>query len=315
MVQNNSLPLVSIVVVTYNSSSTILETLDSIKAQTYRNIELIVSDDHSTDNTREIVSVWVGVNKDRFVHSELVTTDKNTGVAGNLNRGVEQTHGEWIKIFAADDLLISTAVEEFVNFVQCDSQIRICISDLKLYTDEGVVSDKTREIYNNHFRCAQETYEQQLNRIKYEMRFAGPGILFQRSLYDEVGGFQVKYPYDEEWPFFYNVLKKGVRIYPIEKKLIKYRISSDSACRKKENNGLSSRRVFFSNYDFFFDYPFHDLINDRRYLLAWHMYLCYHALKFKYDSNNTLLSKVWGRIYLLFSPWAYLKALRIVGRY
>ncbi len=52
-------PLVSIIVITYNSSKYVLETLESAKAQTYQNIELIVSDDGSTDNTIEICKIWI----------------------------------------------------------------------------------------------------------------------------------------------------------------------------------------------------------------------------------------------------------------
>jgi len=78
MVQNNSLPLVSIVVVTYNSSSTILETLDSIKAQTYRNIELIVSDDHSTDNT----IIRTGLSLPIFLKQRLTQESPKTVIEG-----------------------------------------------------------------------------------------------------------------------------------------------------------------------------------------------------------------------------------------
>lgn len=69
-------PLVSVSIITYNSSSTILETLDSIYSQSYQNIELIVSDDCSTDNTVEICKKWIDEHKDRFVRVELLTVEK-----------------------------------------------------------------------------------------------------------------------------------------------------------------------------------------------------------------------------------------------
>lgn len=56
-------PLVSVSVITYNSAKTVLETLESIKAQTYQNLELIVSDDCSTDNTVELCRNWIEQNK------------------------------------------------------------------------------------------------------------------------------------------------------------------------------------------------------------------------------------------------------------
>ena len=59
-------PLVSIIVITYNSSKYVLETLESAKAQTYENIELIISDDGSTDDTIKICKNWLEKNQDRF---------------------------------------------------------------------------------------------------------------------------------------------------------------------------------------------------------------------------------------------------------
>ena len=87
-------PLVSVVVITYNSSKYILECLDSIYNQTYQKIELIISDDCSKDNTVEICRDWLAVNDDRFLGTNLVLSEINTGVSANCNRGVHVSHGE-----------------------------------------------------------------------------------------------------------------------------------------------------------------------------------------------------------------------------
>ena len=98
-------PLVSIVVVTYNSSEFVLETLESAKIQTYKNIELIVTDDCSKDNTLEIVKDWVDKNKDSFIHTLVLEATVNTGISGNCNRGCNASKGEYIKTIAGDDTL------------------------------------------------------------------------------------------------------------------------------------------------------------------------------------------------------------------
>ena len=103
-------PLVSIIVITYNSSKYVLETLESAKAQTYQNIELIVSDDCSIDNTVEICKEWIEKDKERFVRTELITAEKNTGIPANCNRGVKAAQGEWVKLIAGDDMIIYTSV-------------------------------------------------------------------------------------------------------------------------------------------------------------------------------------------------------------
>ena len=64
-----SSPLVSIVVITYNSSKYVLDTLQSVYNQTYKNLELIISDDCSSDNTVAIVEKWLIDNGNRFVES------------------------------------------------------------------------------------------------------------------------------------------------------------------------------------------------------------------------------------------------------
>ncbi|KAA6320476.1 putative glycosyltransferase EpsE, partial [termite gut metagenome] len=101
----NEQPLVSIVVITYNSSKYVLETLESAKVQTYQNIELIVSDDCSTDDTVDVCQNWLDENKERFVRTELLIVLKNTGVSANCNRGYKVAKGEWIKGVAGDDML------------------------------------------------------------------------------------------------------------------------------------------------------------------------------------------------------------------
>src|SRR5690606_12047202 len=107
-------PLVSVVVITYNSAKYVLATLESIKAQTYQNIELIVSDDCSNDDTVEICRSWMVENCERFIRTELITTEKNKGIPANCNRGVTASQGLWIKIIAGDDLLLPNCISHNV---------------------------------------------------------------------------------------------------------------------------------------------------------------------------------------------------------
>ena len=81
-------PTVTVAITTYNSESYVLETLASIKDQTYPKLALIVSDDASKDNTLEKVNNWLslGNNKERFEKIQVITVPENTGVSANCNR-------------------------------------------------------------------------------------------------------------------------------------------------------------------------------------------------------------------------------------
>ena len=116
-------PLVSIPIVTYNSATYIIETLESVKNQTYQNIELIVSDDCSTDDTVAKCREWIEINKERFGRAEVLTAERNTGVSTNLNRAEAACKGEWVKFLDGDDLLLPTCVEDYIEYVSAHPEI------------------------------------------------------------------------------------------------------------------------------------------------------------------------------------------------
>mgnify|MGYP002655259940 CR=1 FL=1 len=91
-------PTVTILVVTYNSAEFVIDTLESIRRQSWATLQLIIADDGSKDNTLQLCSNWLQEHQQRFIDCKLVTTEKNTGTCGNLNRGLQYVNGEWIKI-------------------------------------------------------------------------------------------------------------------------------------------------------------------------------------------------------------------------
>lgn len=306
---------VSVVVITYNSSKTVIDTLNSIKNQTYPNIELIITDDKSNDNTIKICEDWLKVYGDRFVNYKLLKSEINTGVAGNNNRGMRATTCEWIKTIAGDDMLVPTALDEFVSYIDENPDVRVCMSNLELFSNEGPIPLQVYNDYDYCYNCLSEPYDLQLKRIKRELKLAGPGLFIQRSLFNEIGGFSEEYPLGEEWPFYYKIIKGGNRIYAIDKKLVLYRISTSSLCRSKQGNGLRNPKLFYSGYRFFFDYPFRDLLNEHKYFLAWDYYLSLNAEKIRYDTNNSSISKIWCRMCKFLSPYAYLRELNLVEKF
>lgn len=306
-------PVVSVVVATYNSAGTVLETLESIKAQTYNNIELIVSDDCSQDNTIEVVNQWIIENKSRFVHAELVTIEKNTGVSGNFRRGIAKSHGEWIKSIAGDDLLIPTAIEEYVSFIKTNPEnIRMCVCDVECFAADGrmeIIDKNVVYRYQQYFEKEKENYVQQKKRIISECVFVGPTYFYSRELYNEIGGFKEKYGCAEEWPFVYEVIKRGNRIFAIEKKLVRYRVQSGTLTQSPIH-GLPNRRYFDGVYKFFIEKRFVTLILAGRPLTAWHNALYCWSVKWRYHIKSEKNQVLIKRFLMMFSPLTYIHKLQ-----
>lgn len=274
--------LVSIIVIAYNSGKYILETLESALLQTYKHIELVISDDCSTDNTLEICNEWLARNGKRFFRSQIVTTPINTGVAANANRGINASSGRWIKPLAGDDALINTAISDFVSFVET-SNSKICVSKLLLFGSGPEVLRNTQVEYDRYYQTLQETQEQQLNRICKEMCVPGPGEFFSRQLYDEVGGFDERFPFCEEWPFFHGVLKRGYRILLLDKPLVRYRIHERSLCR---TDGRGDKRVFDSVRAYFVCERRRQLLERGMVFQAAKQTIRYYCVKAGHETNQ-----------------------------
>lgn len=106
----SSQPLVSVVMPAWNAEATILNALQSVAAQTYRNLEIIIVDDGSADATGELAKEFcAGDPRARLVRR------RNGGPAAARNTGIEEARGEWIALIDADDLWHPTKVEKQVS--------------------------------------------------------------------------------------------------------------------------------------------------------------------------------------------------------
>lgn len=225
----NTNPLVSIMVITYNSSEFVLETLESAKCQTYRNIELVVSDDCSTDNTVEICRAWIQENKERFVRAEIIASDANTGISGNSNRAIAACQGEWIKGIAGDDLLLSNCITDFVDYMMStESSAQIFFSKAQRFYQkngekrlEDVFPDF--EIKTFFTSSVQEQFEKLLkwNFLPAPTAFYSKD-LFMRCPYNEI------YRFMEDYPQWLRLTHDGVKLSFLDKVTVMYRLSQAS---------------------------------------------------------------------------------------
>jgi alpha-1,3-rhamnosyltransferase len=256
-------PLVSIVVVTYNSSKYVLETLESVKAQAYQNIELIVSDDCSVDNTLETCRMWIENNKERFVKAEIVVVQKNTGIASNCNRGLEASEGEWVKFIAGDDTLFDNCIEVFIKQISMQPEIEVLFSNI-------AINGNCKEPSDNFISFFKLESRSQFLKILEGNILAACSLFIKRETLLLNGGFNEKYPMLEDFPLFISLLKNKYRFYFTTEYLVNYRLHSNGISNRTQINTVYNSSVYYyfkevlmsinNMYMFFFHYKLENLL-------------------------------------------------------
>jgi len=118
--------LVSVIIPTYNRSKTILKTLESVKNQTYRPVEIIVVDDGSKDNTEKIVSNWIKHNLS-FDLTAIYISQLNKGAPIARNMGLMSSKGRFVQFLDSDDILYPEKFTVQVNDLLANkSSISVC---------------------------------------------------------------------------------------------------------------------------------------------------------------------------------------------
>ena len=309
---------VSIVIITYNQSKYIFDTLESTRLQTYQNIELIISDDCSTDDTVEICTAWLKKNSKRFFNTKIIISPQNTGTAINCNRGVNASTGKWIKLLAGDDSLPPESVAEYIDFMTIE-KCNICCCKLKLFGEDQNFIKKTEPDYNKFYTMIDKNFKYQKKMNARELFIPGPGLFFLKNLFDTVNGFDEKYPFAEEWPFTTKILNSGNKIFLLDKYLYNYRIHAGSLCRNElewsQNKLGLNKRVFFDTKKYFYNKGFFVLLKSGDILYAWHLFLVYWYLAIRYNSNQRDFLFKCVKLVLIFSPLAYIKLIKRIIRF
>ncbi|WP_251500884.1 glycosyltransferase family 2 protein [Otoolea muris] len=220
-----SYQMVSVVVISYRSAKTIEETLESVYRQTYPNIELIVSDDCSDDDTVFIAKQWIDKHQGRFSRTQMIESGHNTGTAGNMNRGVHACHGLWVKTVAADDILLTDCISDYMDKVNEDKLIKFYQSDERFIDENGKLMDsphkeKRRMKKMQRFNLAAKQYQYLL----LEDIKLSPTLFFEKNAFLKIGGCDETIRNLEDYPLKLRFLKHGYRMGYLEKETVQYRI-------------------------------------------------------------------------------------------
>ena len=231
-------PLVAIIIVTYNSAQFVIETLESAKAQSWQNIELIISDDCSPDNTVELCTNWIANNKDRFVRTEILTVSQNGGVSASCNRSIKAAQTDWIKFIAGDDILLPNCIAANMKFVTENPEAKIIFSEVLLYEndfkEENFLKVMPGSFPMNIMNPAFSAVEQnQLLLLSDRIHFT-PSYFFNRIPLVALGGYDEGNRVIEDYPMWLKLTRAGNKLYFFKTPTVGYRQHQAAANNKVE---------------------------------------------------------------------------------
>ena len=223
---------ISIITVTYNSAATIRDTLESVKKQDYPNIEHIIIDGASTDNTLQIVKEYPSVSR--------IVSEPDCGIYDAMNKGIKIATGNIIGILNSDDIF----------------------ADNSIIGDVAKVFERTEidAVYGNlsYFRSGEEDKVVRLWRTKpyYERFFEDgelpphPTLYVRKEIYDEIGVFRTDYKIAADIEFMLRLLKvKKAQSFFLDKIMVKMRLggASTSGLRSYWTVTLETKRLWAEN--------------------------------------------------------------------
>jgi len=226
--------LVSVIISTYNSSEYVLETLSSVLNQSWKEVELIITDDCSTDTTLELCKEWLYLHEGRFVRTALLSSRINTGVSANANRGLQVARGNWIKFLGADDTLKTDCLSDNMTWLVNHPEIKVLFSKVEVYKDNFNPQNLLRTIPDDPHgkgsivaseRSAASQYKMLLlcDRIHFT-----PSVFINRETLISVGGFDERYKLLEDYPLWLKLTKGGYKLYYFDNVTVNYRIHENA---------------------------------------------------------------------------------------
>ena len=273
-------PLVSICIPTYNGEEFITEAIESAIKQTYSNLEIIVSDDGSTDNTLEIIESY----KNKTAIPIHIYKHKPNGIGANWNFTVKKAKGEFIKFLFQDDLISFDCVEKMVNLAKTNSEIGM------VYCTRNILYDKN-DNYSNIWVQQRGTLHKSWKNQKLlksvvkgtdflkdenfltapKNKFGEPtATLIRKDILKKIGFFDETLKQMLDLEYWYRILKHYY-IGFIDESLVTFRLHKNQASQINQKNQINEMEILS---EFYYNKLFWNLHTK----VQWYLYKKYSKL-------------------------------------
>lgn len=218
--------LISVVIPTFNRADSIARTIESVLAQTYKDYEIVVADDGSTDNTKKLLEPYMGVIRYIYQH--------NKGAAAARNKGIEVSKGKYIAFQDSDDEWLPEKLEKQIEvFKTVSAKVGVVYTDML-----RIHSDGRAEYWNSPTLtdgCIIDA-----KKLDYQVLNIGiQSTLIKKECFKKAGVFDEKFPRFIDLELFIR-LSKHFGFYHIQEPLVKYYVTEGIS---SNNRALSIARI------------------------------------------------------------------------
>lgn len=237
MNEQYKMPKVSVIIPTYNRARFVGEAIDSVLAQTYKDYEIIVVDDGSTDNTQEVLK--------HYGHKIRYFRQENKGISAARNLALEKARGEYIAFLDDDDLWLPEKLEKQIDVLERNPDLAFVASETHVINGKGEIIDRFKRGKGDV-----ETFEN----LRQQYFVPMLTTVVRRKCLDSVGGFNPSLPICQDHDLWLR-LAKIYKFRYIDVPLAKYRMHANNITKNLDQY-LRDHLVIATASEFVSDMPF-----------------------------------------------------------
>lgn len=215
-------PLVSVNICTYNRAKLLSKALDSVLKQTYQNMEIIVLDDHSEDNTEDVVKEYDDI------RIKYVRNDTNLGVTGNRNNGLKISTGKYIAVLDSDDYWIEEdKIEKQVEFLENNPEYALVGTGTNFVNDGGkILKTFSPKISDMDIK----------NKLLLTNQFIHSSVMFRK---DKLNKYPTKYSIWEDYALILE-LGRNNKLKNLSNVTTNYLVHNYNISKKNKRNNIKT---------------------------------------------------------------------------
>lgn len=243
MINKDTLPLVTVIAACYNQEKFVVESLESIKAQTYPNIEIIIWDDCSKDNSVKVIEDWIEKNN---IDCRFIKHTQNKGICKSLNEAISYANGKYFQMIALDDILLFDKILKQVEIIEdLGDDYGLVFTDTYLIDENGGLLDDTfHSRYTPYFNST-NNYNFFEDLLQGNI-IHGLSAIFKLDVFKQIGGYDENL-FVEDWDMHIRLSLKTKIFFDSSYISAKYRITSFST----NNNPELRLKCVESSFDSF----------------------------------------------------------------